>query len=438
MLQKKFEEQYVETIKAANLADESAVKGCTVLKPQAMAIWTQIRSFMANRLAMLGYEDMYFPLLTPASLMKKQPEHFNVFKSELLAVKGTAEEDFDEQLFIRPTSEMIIYERVAKWLKETELPLLLNQWCSVIRWETRKPNLMLIRDNEFLWHECHSAHATKAQAIEYAEKMRDVYRELLEDNLAIPVFSGQKPEHRKFPGAVLTLALEAMMPNRKSIQSATSHDLGQNFSKALDIKSNNEFVWQACAGLTTRVIGALVMMHSDENGLVLPPKIAPVQCIFVDTDVKIDNVRTKTDSRSLDKDKKIDEWTKKGIPLIISGTDNYEILRRDTGKTTACNRNELTKTITGFLDEIQQNLFEKAKRFKESHTFQSDNYEEFKDILSNQKGFVQAGWCGVPDCGRKIRKDTKGSLRVVNPSTEGVCIGCKEKAKFKGVFGQSY
>ncbi len=440
-----FEAWYKHILKSADLIGESPVKGCDVLKGYCLEIWNQIREFLAGKLKELGYQDMYFPLLIPESIMKKQEEHYKVFESEVLTVTGTQKETFDEKFLIRPTSEMVIYASIADWIKnEADLPLLINQWCSIIRWENRKPNLPLIRTNEFLWHECHSVHASKEEAQEYAQKLHNIYRELLTDYAAIPAFEGYKPEHRMFPGAEVTLAFEVMTPNCKAVQSATSHNLGQNFSKPLNITFVNknmqkEFAWQACAGLTTRIIGAIVMLHSDDKGLVLPPRIAPVQCVFIEDDVNVKGVRTKKDNRAIGKDEKIAEWVRKGIPAIVTGKDGkYEIYRRDTNQALHCAIDELQEKIPEILESMQENLLNKAKKFRDSHTFESSEYQEFKSLLKNRKGFVKALWCGVPDCARKIRVDTEGSLRVVVPHEQGICIGCGSKAKFSGVFGQSY
>lgn len=427
-MDKDFESRYKELIKKAEIIDESPVKGCIILKPYGYKIWERVREFIDERLKGLGYENMYFPMLIPDSLFKKQEDHYKHFVRESVRSKQAGDASLDEELIIRPTSEAIIYPSVKSWIKD-KLPIRINQWCNIVRWEMLKENFPLIRDNEFLWHECHSFHADEEECDLYAKKVYDLYRELIQDFLAIPVFEGKKPERRKFAGAKYTLTFEVMLGNCKGLQLATSHSLGQNFSKAYDLKFNRKYVWQACSGLTTRVIGALAMVHSDDKGLVMPPNIAPHQVAIVNGDYKELDEKFR-----VIKDSNLDNWITKGVPIIIS---NNKIIRRDTMQEIALKAN-LVLQIDNLLREIQNDIYEKAGMFKEKHTFRTQDYSEFKELISKQAGFCIAGWCGSNECTNKISQDCNGSLRVINELSIGTCIYCGEKAKYLGVFGQSY
>ncbi|MBU0979340.1 MAG: proline--tRNA ligase [Nanoarchaeota archaeon] len=420
------ESRYRQLIKQAGLVDESPVKGFSVLLSYGYAIWEQAQQVLDQKLKGLGYKNASFPSFIPISQLKKQEEHYKSLVREAAICTHAGDTEMKEKLVIRPTSEAVIAPAVRRWIRShRDLPLRLNQWCNIVRMEILKPNLPIIRDNEFLWHEAHSFFSTQKECDEEAQKLYDMYIEFIQNYLAIPIFKGRKPERRKFPGAVYTLALEAMMQDHKSVQIATSHSLGQNFSKAFDIKAD-DFVWYACAGLTTRIIGAIAMVHSDGNGLILPPMIAPYQVAVVDGNTRLKGFRTVQGGT-------VNEWVLKGVPLIIS---DDKILRRDTMQTIKIEK-KTDDQIAGLLLSIQNNLFKRADRLKEQHTTTTDDYQEMKKVLSAQEGFVIAPWCGNTGCSLNIRKETKGSLRLVNPG-KGKCIKCNRPVKHLALFGQSY
>ena len=449
-------EWYNELLIKSEYVDTTAVKGCIAYRQPCFDLWEMMKKFLDEKLKLMGCRDVYFPMFIPNSLMRKEPEHWRVFSRELAFVTHTGETPLEEKLAIRPTSEMIIYDTMKKWIKSyKDLPYFVNQFCSVVRWETFKENFLLIRGNEFLWQESHSVHATEDQAKEYAEAVLEIYRELVEDYLAIPVFTGHKPPHRLFPGAKETLGLECLMPDCKSVQIATSHNLGQNFSKALDFKIENiaeqmQYVWQACNGITTRTIGALIMFHGDDNGVVLPPKIAPVQCAVLGKELgalalKLEqqDVRVKLDDgKYISNEEKISKYTMQGVPVIIYVQDKgYALQRRDTmEKINFANENELALEIPQILGAIQQNMFERAQKFKSEYTFETDDKEKFQRLLRTHAGMVKAPWCGVPDCARQVKKDTQGSLRLITALQEKgkKCINCEKEAKFEGIFAEAY
>jgi len=416
-------------------------------------IWSRIKSYLDNKLMPLGFQEYYFPALIPLKSFKKQTKHFEDFFKEVLVVSKTGHSRLEEEYVIRPTSEAIIYESIAKWVKgEKHLPLCINQYCSVMRWESFKPNMPLLRGNEFLWQESHSVHSTKKEAEEYVKKVLDIYRDLHENFLAMPVIIGFKPEHRMFPGAEYTLALESLMPDFKSVQTATSHYLGQNFSKAFSIKFRNksgkdEFAYQACNGITTRVIGALAMLHGDNKGLVIPPRVAPYQVVFVDFNekdilesVKNNKIRFFVDDSKKPVKEKIDYWTMMGAPIIAAkDSKGFALIRRDTLEKTTVNKSSLVKEIQKALNSIQDNLYRKAKEFHSSHISKAGSWQEFEKIASGRKGFIGALWCGGTGCARQIReKASKNSIRVVNPIKSGKCVHCGKKAAYSAIFAPAY
>lgn len=428
-----FSEWYHEVLLNSKLVDFSTVKGCLVLRPDFLELWKQIQTVIDGKLNSFGYQNYYFPMLIPKSILQKQDEHFRVFYRETARVTKLGDQVIEDELILRPTSEAVIYDVIKSWVKsDADLPLRINQWCNVIRWEIIKKNLPLIRDNEFMWHEAHAVFATEKEADKEVYQNLDMYEDLIENYLAIPVFRGSKPGHRRFAGAKYTLALESMMPNCKSVQIATSHSLGQNFSKAFSIKHGKDHSWQSCSGLTTRMIGALVMMHSDNQGLVLPPKIASVQCALIGIKNSFKLIRTSVNIKK-------PEAILKGIPLIIEKSGKaYLITRRDTMEELKAN-NISEKNIQNLLDKIQSSLFSKAKKFKDSHTFHAKNYEEFTEVIKNCKGFMIAPWCSDEACAKQIRNEASASLRIVNPiKKKSSCIKCGKNAVYEGIFGQSY
>lgn len=444
-------EWYNELLLKANLIDNSIVQGCIVYKDYCLKIWEEIKKIINKKLTNLGFEQSYFPMLIPLSSFKKEKRHYNDLFRETVTASGFGDSKFDETFLIRPTSEAIIYESFSKWVeKEEDLPILINQYCSVMRWESLKPNLPLIRGNEFLWQESHSVHSTEKETDSYAEKVLNIYKKLLEDCLAIPFIEGFKPNHRMFPGAKYTLALECLMPDLKSVQIATSHSLGQNFSSVFDIKfkdkdGNKKTVWQACNGITTRVIGAMVMMHSDDKGLIIPPKISPMQCIFInkiDEDIKERLINKKVrfieDKEEKSEKEKIDYYTLIGAPLIIK--NDFILIRRDNNEEIKTDKENLIGSINKNLDMMQKEIFEKAKRFMQNNTSSAGNLEDFKKVAEIKGGFIKSYWCGNVDCAKSIKKETKNSLRVVNPVKEEnkKCVFCNKEAGYLGFFAPAY
>lgn len=439
---------YHEVIEATKLVDFSAVKGCVVYHEYCLLIWEQIKNHLNNKLKQLGFKEYYFPVLIPLKSFKKQERHFEDFFREVLVVSKAGHDQLEEEYVIRPTSEAIIYESIAKWVKEEKhLPLCINQYCSVMRWESFKPNMPLLRGNEFLWQESHSVHSTRKEADNYTRKILDIYGDLHENYLAMPCITGLKPEHRMFPGAEYTLALESLMPDLKSVQSATSHYLGQNFSKAFNIKFNNkngkdEFAYQACNGITTRVIGALVMIHGDNNGLVIPPKVAPYQAVFVNVkDNELMNLALKSGLRFYQgKNRDMEYWILMGAPVIVTkGKKGFVLIRRDTLERKTINKNSLIKEIQKTLDSIQDNMYKKANAFHNRHISKASSWQEFEKIASGKKGFIEALWCGDVACAKQIRENTsKNSIRVVNPSKSGKCVHCGNKAQYTATFAPAY
>lgn len=448
-----FVKWYHEVIEKTKLVDFTAVKGCIVYSDYCLSIWERIKEYLTFNLSPLGFQQYYFPTLIPLKSFKKQQKHFDDFFREILAVSKVGAGNLEEEYVIRPTSEAIMYESFAKWVKEEkDLPLCVNQYCSVMRWESFKPNMPLLRGNEFLWQESHSVHSTEKEADEYARKILQIYRNLHENYLAMPTITGFKPKHRMFPGAKYTLALESLMPDLKSVQSSTSHSLGQNFSSAFGIKFKNkngkeEFAYQACNGITTRVIGALVMLHGDNNGLVIPPKIAPFQVVLLDMDHKkmfdlfiqnriipfFENFRKPLEER-------INHWIMMGVPIIIiKNKKGFELIRRDTLERKIVSAGSLIKEIQKILISIQNNLYKKAKSFHNSHISKASSWQEFEKTAFGKKGFIEALWCGNVDCAKQIREKTnKNSIRVVNPAKSGNCVHCGKKAQYKATFAPAY
>ena len=447
-----FVKWYHEVIEKTKLVDSSVVQGSVVYSEYCLLIWERIKNFLNIKLSQLGFEQYYFPTLIPLKSFKKQQKHFDDFFREVLVVSNVGTNKLNEEYVIRPTSEAIMYESFAKWIKEEkDLPLLVNQYCSVIRWESFKPNMPLLRGNEFLWQESHSAHSTEKEADDYANKILKIYKELHENYLAMPVITGFKPKHRMFPGAKYTLALEILMPDLKSVQSATSHSLGQNFSYAFNIKFKNdkekeEFVYQACNGITTRVIGSLVMLHGDNNGLVIPPKIAPYHTIFIDIQDKklMDRLLQSGiifyfDWQNKSFEEKINYWTLMGAPVIVTkDKKGFAIIRRDTFERKIIGKNFLIKEIQKTLDSIQNNLLKKAKEFNKKFTSKANSWEQFKEIALNKGGFIEANWCSNLDCAKGIREIKKYSVRVTNPSKTSKCVHCGNKSEKIATFAPAY
>ena len=466
-----YSQWYVDIVLNAKLADYSPVKGTMVIRPRGYALWEKIQRALDDMFKETGHSNAYFPLLIPESFIKREAEHVEGFSPELAVVTHAGGEELEEPYVIRPTSETIIWSMYKKWIQSyRDLPILINQWANVMRWEKR--TRLFLRTTEFLWQEGHTAHETSAEAEEETLKMLDVYRKFAEEFLAVPVYTGVKSESEKFAGAVNTYAIEAMMQDRKALQAGTSHFLGQNFAKAFDVKYQDkngklEYVWASSWGVSTRLIGALIMAHSDDKGLVVPPKLAPTQAVIVPIfrNNNKDQVLSYAESLykelkplvsvELDDDEqnspgwKFAEWEMLGVPVRIEigprdmESGNVVLVRRDTGEKEVIAKDKAAAKVAELMDIIQKSLFEKALKFREENTKKIDDYAEFKSLYNKKDGgFSFSGWCGSPECEAKIKEDTRATIRVIpfgsKPGKSGKCIYCGKAAEYTAVFAKSY
>jgi prolyl-tRNA synthetase len=458
---------YSEVLVKAGFVDFSPVGGFIVLLPPAMFIWDRIKDYMNAEMEKMGVKNSYFPLLIPESLLKKESEHFAGFTPEVAWVTEAGDQKLEERLAVRPTSETIMYTMYAKWIHGTsDLPLKLNQWNSVVRWETSSTRPFL-RTKEFLWQEAHTAHATREEALIEAKRALDLYERTLKELLAIPVIKGVKSEKEKFKGALFTFTLEAMMPDGKAIQMATSHMLGQNFSipfeiEYVDEKGNKNYVWQTSWGISWRVIGAMVMMHGDDKGLIIPPKVAPTQVVIVPVVYKgkVDptseakrmaeeiakaGIRVVVDDRQ-DKTPgyKYNEWEMKGVPLRVEvGPRDLEngtavLARRDTGEKKQVKRADLVGEVNATLKDVQEQLYERAKKKLERMTLPVADMAALKDVVTNRKGFAVANWCGARECEDKVYEETGATIRCIEETQGGNCIVCGRPAKYRAYISRAY
>ncbi len=461
---------YLDLIEAGDLAEHGPAKGTMIIKPYGYAIWENIQRIMNDAIVATGVKNAYFPLFIPQSFLSKEKEHVEGFSPELAVVTHGGGEKLEEPLVVRPTSETIMYDAYARWIQSyRDLPLLINQWCNVVRWEKR-PRLFL-RTTEFLWQEGHTAHATASEALDRTMQMLAVYADFARDYLALPVVQGQKSESEKFAGAVSTFTIEAMMQDGKALQLGTSHFLGQNFSKVFNIRfltkeSTEDFAWQTSWGVTTRLIGGLIMVHSDDSGLVLPPKIAPFPVVIVtmlepetadEVLKKADNIAAQIASAHIkvEVDKrdnmrlgaKIFEWEKKGVPIRIEVgpkdlKDNKVVIaRRDTGEKVTVTDGEVMAVVEKLLIEIQANLLSKAQQFLKNKTYQVDTWEDFKEKIENPGGFIYAHWCGNEKCETDIKEQVKATTRcfpLEGKLEKGKCIKCGKDADRRIIFAKSY
>ena len=456
---------YTDVVIKTELVDYGPVKGTMVIRPYGYAIWENIQKELDARFKETGAVNAYFPLLIPMSFFTKEAEHVEGFAPEVAVVTHAGGAKLEEPLAIRPTSETIIGTMYAKWIQSyRDLPVMMNQWCNVMRWEkTTRP---FLRTSEFLWQEGHTVHATEEEAMEETMKMLGVYREFAENVLAIPVFTGRKTEKEKFAGAVATFGMEAMMKDGKSLQAGTSHYLGQNFSKSFDIKYLDKdgalkLGYTTSWGVSTRLIGAVIMAHGDERGLVLPPKVAPVQVIIIpiaahkggviekaqaiEKTLMAAGVRVKIDARDMTPGRKFNEWELKGVPVRL------EIGPRDidSGVATVCRRDnfekisvplgELDGFIKDLLDKIQKNMYEKAKTARDKKIVKADSLDGILKGVDGQN-FVKAGWCGCRECEDKIKDYAQATARIIDDS-EGVpekCAVCGKPAKHTVIFARAY
>jgi prolyl-tRNA synthetase len=463
---------YTDTVINAELADYAPVKGCMVIRPYGYALWENIRNALDDMIKETGHQNAYFPLFIPESFLKKEAQHVEGFAPELAVVTHGGNKKLEEPLIVRPTSETIINHMFAKWVQSwRDLPLLINQWANVVRWEMR--TRLFLRTTEFLWQEGHTAHATEIEAEEEAKKMLECYRVLAEDWMALPVLTGEKTERERFAGAVRTYCIEAMMRDGKALQAGTSHFLGQNFAKAFDIKFQSqggelEYVWQTSWGASTRLVGAVVLGHGDEKGLVLPPRIAPIQAVIVpiyktdeekatvvarcqeiETLLKEAKIRVHFDNRdNYTPGYKFNHWELRGVPLRLNigprdvANNVVEIARRDTmEKIRGVNQVSLVNEVSGLLTAVQKNIFDKALAFRKTNTIKVSSYAEFKEVLEKGNQFIECHWDGTSDDEGKIKEETKATIRAIPFDTqpiEGKCFYTGKPTTRRVVFARSY
>ena len=467
-----FSKWYVEIIQKAELADYAPIKGMMIIRPYGFAIWENIQYLLDRRIKESGHSNAYFPLFIPEGFLQKETEHLEGFAPEVAWVTHGGNEELEERLAVRPTSEAIIGNMYSKWINSwRDLPVLINQWANIVRWE--KVTRPFLRTTEFLWQEGHTAHETSEEALEETLMILSLYKEFVETELAIPVISGMKSEREKFAGAMKTYAIEAMMSDGKALQMGTSHNLGQHFSKVFNIRFEDrnqklQYVWQTSWGVSTRLVGALVMAHGDDSGLKIPPRVASFQVVVIPIsignwkekilpaarniadDLKKKGVRVKLDEREeFTPGWKFSEWEMRGVPLRIEiGPKDIEkkqvvAVRRDTGKKEALTQASLGKTVTEILSHIQKNMFEMALKFQEENTREVKDYEEFKSVMESKRGFIKSGWCGDSACEEKIKDETMATIRVIpldqgKKKDKGKCICCQKPSEYLAYFARAY
>ena len=456
---------YTDVVLKTELVDYGPVKGTMVIRPYGYAIWENIQKDLDRRFKETGVKNAYFPMLIPESYLKKEAEHVEGFAPEVAMVTKAGGEDLAEPLVIRPTSETIICQMYAKWLKSyRDLPILINQWANVMRWEkTTRP---FLRTSEFLWQEGHTVHATEEEAMEETMKMLGVYKAFAEETLAIPVFTGRKTDKEKFAGAKATFGMEAMMLDGKSLQAGTSHYLGQNFAKAFDMKFLDKdgalkYGYSTSWGVSTRLIGAIIMAHGDQRGLVLPPRVAPIQVVIVpiavhkggviekakEIEAKLlaKGIRAEVDSRDMSPGWKFNEWEMKGVPIRLEiGPRDIEnnqavYMRRDNLQKATLSLEGIEEEMLKLLDEVQIGLFEKSKKNRDSRVVEASSLDEIIKGVEG-KNFVKAGWCGCRECEEKVKEMGAATSRVMCDE-EGVpekCAICGKPAKHKVIFARAY
>ena len=479
-----YSQWYNELVAKADLAEHSAVRGCMVIKPYGYAIWEKMQAVLDQMFKDTGHSNAYFPLFIPKSFFSKEASHVDGFATECavvthyrlkndgngnIVVDETAK--LEEELIVRPTSETIIWNTYKGWIQSyRDLPILVNQWANVVRWEMR--TRLFLRTAEFLWQEGHTAHATSEEAVEETERMLEVYATFAEQWMAMPVVRGRKTPNERFAGALDTYCIEALMQDGKALQAGTSHFLGQNFAKAFDVKFTNkegkiEYVWATSWGVSTRLIGALIMAHSDDQGLVLPPKLAPIQVVIVPiyksdeelqtigifaddliAKLKIRGISVKYDDRDTQRPGfKFAEYELKGVPVRIAvgarDTENgtVEIARRDTGEKSSQPQANLDAYLETLLEDIQQAIYKKALTFREENIRPANSYDEFKRLLDEQPGFISAHWDGTPETEQRIKEETKATIRCIplnNTLENGLCILTGKPSTQRVLFARAY
>ncbi len=476
---------YNELVVKADLAENSGVRGCMVIKPYGYAIWEKMQAELDSKFKATGHENAYFPIFIPKSYFSKEASHVDGFAKECAVVTHyrlkNAEDGsgiivdpdakLEEELIVRPTSETIIWDTYRKWIQSyRDLPILVNQWANVVRWEMR--TRLFLRTTEFLWQEGHTAHATKQEAIDEAEQMMNVYADFAENYMAIPVIKGTKTESERFAGALETYCIEALMQDGKALQAGTSHFLGQNFAKAFDVKfaakdGKLDYVWATSWGVSTRLMGALVMTHSDDNGLVIPPNLAPNQVVIIPIyrndeqyeavcneaekilkELRSKGIRVKFDKRDTQKPGwKFNEYELKGVPLRIAigpkdiENNSVELARRDNLTKEIVSREGLDNKIDDLLKEIQNNLFDKALKYRDEHITEVNSFDEFKEILETKGGFLSAHWDGTPDTEEQIKNLTKATIRCIPldaKNESGVCVFSGKPSEKRVLFAKAY
>lgn len=480
-----YSQWYNELVVKAGLAENSAVRGCMVIKPYGYAIWEKMQAALDKMFKETGHENAYFPLFIPKSFFSKEASHVEGFAKECAVVThyrlmndpngGGVVVDpsakLEEELIVRPTSETIIWNTYRGWIQSyRDLPILVNQWANVVRWEMR--TRLFLRTAEFLWQEGHTAHATQAEALEEAQRMIHVYSNFAENWMSVPVTIGVKSDSERFAGAVETFTIEALMQDGKALQSGTSHFLGQNFAKAFDVQFATkdgamEYVWATSWGVSTRLMGALIMAHSDNNGLVLPPKLAPIQVVMIpiykgeeqlqDVVSRLKAIADKLRAMGIsvkidDRDNvrsgfKFSEWELKGVPVRVAmgardvANGTIEVARRDTLTKESLPVEDIEQTINNLLTEIQQNIYDKAIKFRAEMTTKVDSYDEFKRVLEEKGGFILAHWDGTPEVEQQIKNETKATIRCIPldaPDEDGISLISGKPSKRRVIFAKSY
>jgi prolyl-tRNA synthetase len=476
---------YNELVIKADLAENSGVRGCMVIKPYGFSIWEKMQAELDRMFKETGHQNAYFPLMIPKSFFSREASHVEGFAKECAVVthyrlkndedgKGIVidpEAKLEEELIIRPTSETIIWDTYRKWIQSyRDLPLLINQWANVVRWEMR--TRLFLRTTEFLWQEGHTAHATREEAVEETESILDIYANFVEHYMAIPVIKGLKTESERFAGALDTYCIEALMQDGKALQAGTSHFLGQNFAKAFDVKfaakdGKLDYVWATSWGVSTRLMGALIMTHSDDNGLVLPPNLAPDQVVIVPIyrseeqfnivsaraneimkDLRARGIRVKFDNRDTHKPGwKFNEYELKGVPVRLSigprdvESNTIELARRDTLKKELISGDVIVDKVVSLMDDIQKNLYKKALDFRTKNTSEVETYDEFKEVLNEKGGFILAHWDGTVETENKIKNETKATIRcipLIGSKEEGTCMVTGKPSMRKVLFARAY
>jgi prolyl-tRNA synthetase len=464
-----FSEWYVQIVRRAELADYSPLKGCMVIRPYGFTIWENIQDALNRRLKETGHVNAYFPLFIPESFLAREAEHVKGFAPQVAWVTQGGDEILEERWAVRPTSEAIIGYMYAKWVRSwRDLPILINQWCNIVRWE--KVTRLFLRTTEFLWQEGHTLHRVHEEALEEVLRILEIYRDLVENDLAIPVITGKKSPSEKFAGALDTYALEALMPDGKALQCGTSHDLGQNFSRAfeisfLDSDGEQKYAWSTSWGVSTRLIGGLIMVHGDDSGLIIPPKIAPHQVVIVPIFygeeqraviakahelkemLQKSGIRVKVDDRDeYTPGWKFSEWELRGVPLRLEigprdlASGEAVLVRRDSREKVKTSWNALPQRTSELLESVQRSLFERAKNYREANTRTSESFEEFKNIIEEKRGFILSPWCGSTSCEDEIKAQTTATIRCLSEEEPGdkKCLVCGQKARHLAYFAKSY